>query len=115
MSFYKDLEFIKEKDLIKLQQDRLRKIIHYAFNNTRLYKNKLKSVGLTPDEIKTLDDLKKIPFSSKIDIVDDPEGAVGDLNKVYKIHTTSGTSGRGETIVFFTKPDWKTYVSQNVR
>ncbi len=115
MSFDKDLDFIKEKDLIKLQENRLRKVIHYAYDNTRLYKNKLKSVGLKPDDIKTLDDLKKIPFSSKIDIVSDPEGAVGDLNNVFKIHTTSGTSGQGETIVFFTKSDWKTYVAQNVR
>ncbi|MFX1449622.1 MAG: phenylacetate--CoA ligase family protein [Promethearchaeota archaeon] len=115
MSIHKDLDFIKEKDLIKLQQDRLKKIIHYAYENTRLYKNKLKSAGLTPNDIKTLEDLKKIPFSSKIDIVNDPEGAVGDLNSVYKVHTTSGSSGRGETIVFFTKSDWETYVTQNVR
>ncbi|MHA1298222.1 MAG: phenylacetate--CoA ligase family protein [Candidatus Helarchaeota archaeon] len=115
MSKFRDLDFIKEKDLIKLQEQRLRKIIKYAYDNTRLYHNKLKSAGITPDTIKTLDDLRKIPFSSKIDIVNDPEGAVGDMQSVFKIHTTSGTSGRGETIVFFTKNDWDIYVEQNAR
>ncbi|MHA1377555.1 MAG: phenylacetate--CoA ligase family protein [Candidatus Helarchaeota archaeon] len=115
MSHFKDLDFIKKEDLIKLQEKRLRKLIKFAYTNTRIYHNKLKSVGLTADDIKTLKDLKKIPFSSKIDIVNDPEGAVGDMNNVFKIHTTSGTSGRGETIVFFTYKDWDTYVTQNAR
>lgn len=116
MSHFENLDFIKEKELISLQEKRLRSIVHYANDNTKIYHNKLKSAGLTPDDIKTVDDLKKIPFSSKIDIVGNPESAVGDMDKVYKVHTTSGTSGHGETIVFFTKNDWdKVYVPENVR
>jgi hypothetical protein len=69
LALFKDLEFIKEKDLIKLQEKRLRNIIHFAYRETRLYHDKLKVAGLFPDDIKTLDDLKKIPFSKTLRVL----------------------------------------------
>jgi len=109
------LEYRKEKDIIKLQEERLRKIIKFAYENTELYRKKLKAASLTPDDIKTLDDLKKIPFLTKEEIVKDPLSVVGDKKNLFKLHTTSGTSGKGETIVYFTYNDWEHYVLQNAR
>ncbi len=109
------LQYLKQNDLIKLQEERLRKIIRFAYENAELYRRKFKEAGLKPDDIKTLGDLKKIPFSSKTDIVRDPLGAVGDKANLFKLHTTSGTSGKGETIVYFTHNDWENYELQNAR
>jgi phenylacetate-CoA ligase len=102
-------------EIIKLQEKRLRKLIKFAYENTELYHNKLKMANLKPDDIKTIEDLQKIPFSSKVDIVKNPFVAVGDKKNLHKLHTTSGTSGKGETIVFFTYHDWDQYILQNAR
>lgn len=109
------LQYLEPEKVVALQEKRLRKIITFAYENTDLYRRKLKAGNLKPEDIKTLEDLRKIPFSSKEDIVKDPWSAVGDKENVYKIHTTSGTSGKGETIVFFTYNDWKRYELQNAR
>ena len=109
------MQFIKPEEIIKLQEKRLRKIIKFAYENTELYHNKLKSVNLTPDDIKTIEDLHKIPLSSKADIMQNPFVAVGDRANLCKLHTTSGSSGKGETIVYFTRNDWNNYILQNAR
>ena len=109
------LQYMKPEEIVKLQEKRLRHIIKFAYDNTELYRAKLKSVNLTPEDIKTIEDLQKIPFSSKIDIVKDPFAAVGDKQNLFKLHTTSGTSGKGETIVYFTYNDWEHYAIQNAR
>ncbi|MHA1145771.1 MAG: phenylacetate--CoA ligase family protein [Candidatus Helarchaeota archaeon] len=110
-----ELQYMKHDKLVRLQEKRLRKIIRFAYENTELYRKKLKSANLTPDDIRTLEDLRKMPFSSKEDIVKDPFAAVADKNDLFKLHTTSGTSGKGETIIFFTRNDWDHYVMQNAR
>ncbi|NVM56051.1 MAG: AMP-binding protein [Candidatus Helarchaeota archaeon] len=109
------MQYMKPDEIIKLQEKRLRKIIRFAYDNAKLYHDKLKSVNLKPEDIKKVEDLRKIPFSSKEDIVKDPFGAVGDKKNLYKLHTTSGTSGKGETIVYFTYNDWEHYAIQNAR
>lgn len=112
---FTQLQYMKPDEIIKLQEKRLRKFIKFAFENAELYHNKLKQANLRPEDIKTLEDLQKIPFSSKIDIVRDPFSAVGDKDNLFKLHTTSGTSGKGETIVYFTRNDWELYELQNAR
>ncbi len=109
------LAYMKPDETIQLQEKRLRKIVKFAYDNAELYHNKMKSANLKPEDIKTIEDLQKIPFSSKIDIVKDPISAVGDKDNLFKLHTTSGTSGKGETIVYFTYNDWERYTIQNTR
>jgi phenylacetate-CoA ligase len=68
-----------------------------------LYRRKFKKAGIHPEDIRCYDDLVKVPFSEKRDIVRDYKGAIADKNiSVY--HTTSGTSGL-PTVVGFTKND----------
>ncbi|MHA1651847.1 MAG: phenylacetate--CoA ligase family protein [Candidatus Helarchaeota archaeon] len=109
------MQYMKPSEIIKLQEKRLRKIIKFAYENTELYRKKMKVANVTPDDIKTIKDLEKLPFSSKADIVQNPLAAVGDKANLFKLHTTSGTSGKGETIVYFTYNDWDHYVLQNAR
>jgi phenylacetate-CoA ligase len=108
-------QYLKPDEVIKLQEKRLRKAIKFAYENAEIYRNKMKMANLTPEDIKTVRDLEKVPFSSKEDIVKNPYGAVGDKTNLYKLHTTSGTSGKGETIVYFTYNDWEHYEIQNAR
>ncbi|NHI91552.1 MAG: phenylacetate--CoA ligase family protein [Candidatus Lokiarchaeota archaeon] len=109
------LEYRKESEIIKLQEKRLRKIVKFAYDNAEFYNRKFKEANLSPDDIKNLEDLKKIPFLKKEDIVKNPLSVVGDKKNLFKLHTTSGTSGKGETIVYFTYNDWEHYVLQNAR
>jgi phenylacetate-CoA ligase len=109
------LQYMKPDEIVKLQEKRLRKIIKFAYDNAETYHNKMNSANLKPDDIRTIEDLQKIPFSSKIDVVENPFGVVGDKENLFKLHTTSGTSGRGETIVFYTYNDWEHYTLQNAR
>ncbi|MHA1131697.1 MAG: phenylacetate--CoA ligase family protein, partial [Candidatus Helarchaeota archaeon] len=109
------LQYMKPTEILRLQEKRLRKIIKFAYNNTKIYREKMKSANITPDTIRAVEDLTKIPFSSKKDIVEDPFGAVGDRKNLFKLHTTSGTSGKGETIVYYTYNDWEHYALQNAR
>ena len=108
-------QYMKPKDTIKLQEKRLRKTIKLAYEKSKLYHNKFKMANIRPDDIKTLEDLNKIPFPSKQDFTVNPHGPVGDFDNLFKVHTTSGTSSNIPTMVFFTYNDWNRYVLQNAR
>jgi phenylacetate-CoA ligase len=101
-----EFEKISRKKLQELQETRLRKIVQYCYARIPTYKKKIKDAGMTPSDIKTLDDLEKIPFTTKEDLRKAyPYGmlAVG-LNEVLELHASSGTTGHPTTCAY-TKAD----------
>ena len=70
------------------------------------YREKMKAAGVTPDDIRSVDDLHKLPFLSKADLRDSyPYGLLGcDLKKCVRIQSTSGTTGR-RVVAFYTQHD----------
>jgi len=90
-------QWLKENELRKIQEDRLEKIIAHAYENVPFYNNLLKSAKLKPSDIKTIDDLKKIPITSKKEVQENyPNKIVSkntNLNKCYYL-STSGSTGR---------------------
>jgi len=98
----KDVERLGREKLERLQRRRLRSTLRLGYEKTRLYREKFKQAGVRPNDIKTYDDLVKIPFSSKEDFVKDYLAPIASRVSVW--HTTSGTSGV-PTIIGFSDND----------
>lgn len=102
----KPIETISRADLQTLQLQRLREIVGYALR-TPFYQKRLFRAGITlPEHIRSLDDLRKIPFTVKDDLRENyPKGLLAvDLKQVVRIHSSSGTTGI-PTVIFYTKDD----------
>ena len=102
----KDIETIDRGSLKKLQLKRLKQMISHA-QKTAFYKNRLKKIGIrSPDDIKSLDDLQRIPFTTKDDLRESyPYGLLSvSMDEVVRLHTSSGTTGT-PTVIYHTKSD----------
>lgn len=105
------IETLSIKKLQDLQLKRLRQLVKYCYNNSQFYRKKFDESGLKPDDIKTLDDLEKIPFTMKNDLRKNyPFGMVAvNLDEIVEIHVSSGTTGN-PTVAAYTQNDvdvWK--------
>ena len=102
----KQKELISRESLKALQLKRLKQAVGYALN-TAFYKPRLKKAGITsPDDIKKLDDLKRIPYTTKDDLRECyPNGLLAvPREEVVRVHTSSGTTGT-PTVIYHTKED----------
>ncbi len=89
-----------------IQTEKLKKIVKYVYENVPFYKQKFNEIGLMPEDIKSLEDVKLLPFTTKQDLRDTfPYGMFATpMNKIIRIHASSGTTGT-QTIVGYTKKD----------
>jgi len=89
-----------------LQNDRLLKQVKHVWDNVAYYKNKMVKAGLTPDDIKSTDDLYKLPFITKDDLRETyPYGLLGvPLKEAIRLQTTTGTTGK-RVIAYYTRND----------
>ena len=100
------LETIKRSDLENIQLQRLKDVVKKVYEKNIYYHRKMKEVGLKPDDIKALSDLRKLPFTTKDDLREMyPYGSlVVDISEVVEVHGSSGTTGK-PTLSFYTKRD----------
>ena len=84
----------------------LKKIVKYAYERVPFYKKKFDEIGLKPEDIKTLEDISKIPYTTKTDLRDNyPYGLLAvPMDEIVRVHASSGTSGK-PTVVAYTKND----------
>lgn len=103
-------ETFDRKEIEKIQLERLKDVVKRAYENVPLYREKLDSVNLKPEDIKSLEDLKKIPFTVKDDFrANYPFGMFAVPKKeVVRVHGSSGTTGK-PTVVGYTKKDLETW------
>jgi phenylacetate-CoA ligase len=89
-------ETMPRQALEQLQLERLKAVVGYVYERVPFYQRVLKEKGVTPDDIQTLADLTKLPFTSKIDFRDNyPFGLTTvPLEQVVRIHSSSGTTGK---------------------
>jgi phenylacetate-CoA ligase len=89
------IETIPVPELRKHQLRKLKQQVNYCYGNSAFYHKKFDSAGLKPDDIKTLEDVQKIPFTVKDDLRDNyPFGMVTvKLGDIVEIHASSGTTG----------------------
>jgi phenylacetate-CoA ligase len=101
-----EFEKMPGERLIQLQEERLRKIVRFCYDRIPLYKGKFKEAGITPDDVRTLDDLEKIPFTTKENLRDayPYEMLAMDIGEVLELHASSGTTGHPTTCAY-TKAD----------
>jgi phenylacetate-CoA ligase len=107
MNYYKkEIETAPRHELEALQSSRLQKQIGYVYANVAPYRAKMDKAGVKPDDIKTFEDLKKLPFTEKQDLRDNyPYGMFAvPMSDVVRIHASSGTTGK-QTVVGYTKND----------
>jgi len=104
--FNKEIETMPVKKMKELQLERLKWSVNHAYSNVPFYKKKFDKAGFHPDQLKSLDDMKRIPFLTKQDMRDNyPYGLFAvPLSKVVRVHDSSGTTGNS-TVVGLTKND----------
>jgi phenylacetate-CoA ligase len=91
----KKIETMPSQELKKNQLNELKGLVKHCYENSAFYKKKLDGAGLKPESVRSLDDLKKIPFTVKNDLKDNyPYGMVAaKLDEIVEIHASSGTTG----------------------
>lgn len=101
-----EIETMPVEELKALQSERLVKQVKHVWDNVPYYRQKMEEKGVTPDDIKGIDDLHKLPFLTKDDLRDAyPYGLVGKpLKDCVRIQSTSGTTGR-RVVAFYTQHD----------
>lgn len=105
MIWNEKIETMSRDNLKNLQSERLKSMVEYVYNNSEFYKKKCDAMGITPDDIKTIDDIKKLPFTTKEDMRDNyPYGIFSNKENLLEIHVSSGTTGN-PTLVGYTKDD----------
>jgi len=103
-------ECMQREELEQLQLERLQATLHRAYKNVTCYRNKFNQQSIDPDDIRSLADLAKLPFTTKEDLrLNYPYGMFAvPLREVVRIHSSSGTTGK-PTVVGYTKNDIKTW------
>lgn len=103
-------ECIDREDLGQLQLERLKQTVDRVYHNVPHYRNAMQAIGLEPGDIQTLEDLSKLPFTTKQDLRDNyPYGLFTvPLSEIVRIHSSSGTTGK-PTVVGYTRQDLNTW------
>lgn len=104
--YQKEIECASPEKLRELQDERLVKQVKHVWDNVPYYRKKMEEKGVTPNDIKGIDDLHKLPFLSKADLRDAyPYGLLAaPLKDCVRIQSTSGTTGR-RVVAFYTQHD----------
>ena len=93
-----------------IQSRRLVRIVDYVYHNTPFYRQKFQEMGLEPGDIKSIDDISKLPFTQKTDLRDHyPFGfAAVPMSQIVRIHASSGTTGK-PVVALYTRKDLATW------
>ena len=96
----------KNGEIREIQSEKLVQQVRHVWENVPYYRKKMEEKGVTPDDIKSVDDLHKLPFLSKQDLRETyPDGLRGvPMKDCVRIHSTSGTTGK-RVIAFYTQHD----------
>ncbi|MBR1682900.1 MAG: phenylacetate--CoA ligase [Bacteroidaceae bacterium] len=115
--FNPEFETLTREQLEALQLERLKKTVEHCLTN-EFYQKKFAEAGITPDDIQTLADVRKLPFTTKQDLRDTyPFGmACVPLRDCVRLHSSSGTTGN-PTVILHTQKDldeWANQVARNL-
>ena len=99
-------ECMSRDELTVLQGKRLKRLVDYVYHNVEFYRKKMQAIDLMPGDIRTIEDITKLPFTTKDDLRDNyPFGLFAVPNsEIVRIHASSGTTGKA-TVVGYTRYD----------
>lgn len=108
MKYWQKEETLSLEEKRALQGERLIQTVNRVYHNVPFYNKKMKVIGIEPGDIKGIDDLKNLPFTTKQDLRDHyPYGLfAAPMKDIVRIHASSGTTGQ-PTVVGYTKNDIK--------
>ena len=119
MKYYNpEIECADRETLREIQSERLRNIVKTCYENVPLYRQRFDEMGLKPEDIQSIDDIVKLPFTYKGDLRDTyPFGMIAvPREELYRVHASSGTTGK-QTVVGYTKADvdvWATCAARSI-
>ena len=111
MIWNETVECMDREEMKKLQSLRLKRVVERVYHNCEPYRKRMQEAGVTPEDINSIDDIVKLPFSSKKDLRDYyPFGLLSSpMSEIVRIHASSGTTGK-PIVVGLTRNDlsvWK--------
>jgi phenylacetate-CoA ligase len=94
----------------QIQGERLRETVERVYFNVPYYRSKMQEAGLGPESIQSIDDISKLPFTTKTDLRDNyPFGLFAvPMSEIFRVHASSGTTGK-PTVVGYTRNDISTW------
>jgi phenylacetate-CoA ligase len=100
MIWNKTFECMSREEMRKCQSERLVNMVERVYYNVPFYRNKMQEAHLMPEDIRSVDDLKKLPFTIKSDLRDNyPFGLFAvPMSEIVRIHASSGTTGKPTTV-----------------
>jgi phenylacetate-CoA ligase len=110
MIWNETFECMERDELRKCQSRRLCDLVDRVYHNVPYYRKKMQDINLTPEDIRSIDDLPKLPFTTKQDLRDNyPFGLFAvPMSEIIRIHASSGTTGKA-TVVGYTRKDLTTW------
>ena len=113
------VEIASLDEIRALQLERLKWSLRHAYDNVAMYRARCDAAGVHPDDLKTLADLAKFPFTTKSDLRDNyPFGLFAvPRERIIRVHASSGTTGK-PTVVGYTEKDidtWASLVARSMR
>ncbi len=109
-------DYLSPPQLRDLQLQRMQGIVQRAYERVPLFRSRMKEQSLTPEDIKSLDDVAKLPFTQKTDLRDTyPFGLFASpMKEIVRLHASSGTTGK-PIVVAYTQEDLDVWASVMVR
>ena len=106
MIWNEEIECMSSIEMRKLQSERLKELVNKVYQNVEFYRKKMDEKGVRPSDIRSIDDISKLPFTNKTDLRDNyPFGLfAAPMKEIVRIHASSGTTGK-PTTVGYTKKD----------
>ncbi|HQJ08502.1 MAG TPA: phenylacetate--CoA ligase [Deltaproteobacteria bacterium] len=116
MIYNEEFETLPREAIEALQLKRLQQVVSRVYHTVGFYRKAFDSAGVTPDDVQSLDDLKKLPFTVKQDLRDNyPFGLFSvPMSNIVRLHASSGTTGK-PTVVGYTKRDIDTWATLMAR
>ena len=104
--YQKEIETASREEILRIQNEKIVKQVKYVYENVPYYRNLMDKKGVKPEDIQSVDDIKKLPFLTKDDLREAyPYGLLGtDLKDCVRIQSTSGTTGK-RVVAFYTQND----------
>src|SRR5574344_2609155 len=111
MIWNKTMECMNRESMREIQGERLRQVVEHVYHNCATYRERMQQAGVMPGDIQTIDDIVKLPFTSKKDLRDYyPFGLLSSpMSEIVRVHASSGTTGK-PIVVGYTRNDlniWK--------
>lgn len=118
MIWNEKMECASRDEMRAVQTERLKETVKRIYHNVPSYRKKMQEAGLVPDDIRSIDDLRQLPFTLKTDLRDNyPFGMFTvPMSEIVRIHASSGTTGK-PTVVGYTRKDlnsWSEVVTRSL-